>query len=80
VRDEFFGTGKLIRRGKPALLPDDVKVNAKEAAESVLFFFPKTDPITLDEKEVIFEAEQGDFYIRRAFHLKEMMYRGKLEL
>lgn len=80
IRDEFLATGQLIRRNKPALGASEVRVNPPEARDEVLFLFPKTDPISLDEKDVTFQTEQGAFEIRRVFHLKEMQYQGKLEL
>lgn len=80
TRDDFLATARLIRHGGNFIGASDVKVNPPEARDEVLFFFPKTDPISLDEKEVTFETEQGAFVIRRVFHLKEMQYRGKLEL
>lgn len=80
MRAEFLATARLIRRNHNFIGASDVKVNPPEAREEVLFFFPKTDPVMVEEKDVIFEAEQGAFIIRRVFHLKEMQYHGKLEL
>jgi len=80
MREEFLATARLSRRGRSFIGASDVKINPPEARDEVLFYFPKTDPLSVDEKEVIFAAEQGAFEIRRVFHLKEMQYHGKLEL
>ncbi len=80
MRDEFLATTKLTRRGKPALMPEEVKVNPPEARTEVLFLFPKSDPIVAGDKEVTFNAALGPLEMKKNFKLKEMVYRGKLEL
>jgi hypothetical protein len=49
-------------------------------ATEVLFAFPKTTPITEDDKEVEFNVKIGDFSIRQKFRLKDMVVKGKLDL
>ena len=46
----------------------------------IFFLFPKTEAITLDDKEVEFVAKLGRIEIRRKFKLKDMMVGEKLEL
>jgi hypothetical protein len=45
-----------------------------------LFIFPRTDPITLDDKEVELDLKLGTMEAKRKFNLKDMVYNGKLEL
>ena len=45
-----------------------------------MFRFPKTDPISLDDKEVEFTTKIGTMTIRRKFKLSDMKVRGQLEL
>jgi hypothetical protein len=46
----------------------------------LLFAFPRTDPITLKDKEVEFVTKLGEIVIRKTFNLKSMVFHGELEL
>ena len=45
-----------------------------------LFYFPRSSPITLEDKQVTFSTKIGPLEIKAKFTLKDMLYRGKLEL
>jgi hypothetical protein len=61
---------------------EDVKFNqpAADGSTETLFYFPRTAPLSLDNKEVTFETRMGRMKIERKFVLKEMKYQGKLAL
>ena len=61
---------------------EDVKFDqpAADGSTETLFYFPRTAPLSLDEKEVTFETTMGRMKIERKFVLKEMKYQGKLAL
>lgn len=61
---------------------EDVKFNqpAADGSTETLFYFPRTAPLSLDNKEVTFETTMGRMKIERKFVLKEMKYHGKLDL
>lgn len=67
----------MPRNGKP-IAPEDVKLDA--ATGTLRFFFPRSQPIELKDKEVLFYTRFGSMTIRRQFRLKEMVYQRKLEL
>ena len=46
----------------------------------LLFAFPRTDSITLKDREVEFVARLGQIVIRQKFNLKSMVFHGELEL
>jgi hypothetical protein len=46
----------------------------------VLFEFPRDREIAVDDKTVEFQLSADEFSVRARFKLKDMMYRGKLEL
>jgi hypothetical protein len=52
----------------------------REKAVDVYFLFPKTSPITLDDKEVEFVSTLGRFEIKKKFKLKDMVIGDKLAL
>jgi hypothetical protein len=78
VRKELMAAAKLVRAGKPAIRPENIELDA--AAGAIQVFFPRTEPISLNDKEVTFQLQFGSMRIEKKFRLKPMTYRGKLEL
>jgi hypothetical protein len=78
VRKELMGAAKLVRTGKPVIQPENVELDASAGAIQV--FFPRTEPISLKDKEVTLELQFGSMRIEKKFRLKTMTYKGKLEL
>jgi hypothetical protein len=68
----------LYFRNKPSIRPDDVKLDPTTGA--LRFFFPRTSPIELDDKEVMFTTHYGRLKVSERFRLKDMVYKGGLEL
>lgn len=71
-------TSALLPRGHAAIHPDNAKLDA--ATGALHFFFPKSEPITLKEKEVTFVTRFGSLTVQKRFRLKDMTFGGKLEL
>ena len=72
---------KLQRRGKDPISPDKIQVIPSPVGRVLLFAFPKgTDPILPEEKEVVFVTRMGPLEIKAKFPLKEMHFKGQLEL
>jgi hypothetical protein len=75
------GTTSFLRRGKKmpiALAQGGLQQDG--ATLTLVFAFPRTDPITLDDKEVEFVTTLGTIEIKKKFSLKEMVVSGQLEL
>lgn len=53
---------------------------SRDKVVEIYFVFPKTSPITLDDKEVEFAVSVGHIEVKRKFKLKDMMVGDKLEL
>ena len=70
----------LVRKGKDAIKPMDVKMATAEKTMTVYFLFPRTEAITLEDKEVEFITKLGPLEIKRKFKLQDMVFGGKLEL
>jgi hypothetical protein len=74
----LMSASRILRRGHPALAPDNVKL---DGATGVLhLFFPRTTPIIDQEREVVFRTRFGALTIEKTFRLREMLYDGRLEL
>ena len=79
--DRLKQSSELQRKGRDPIFPDRVEVNKTGNATVLLFFFPHTSqPIQASEKEVWFITKLGPLELKAKFLIKEMVYRGQLEL
>jgi hypothetical protein len=75
------GTTSFLRRGKkPPIALEEGAMQAGGATLTLLFAFPRTDPITLDDREVEFVTTIGTIEIKKKFTLKDLVFNGQLEL
>jgi len=70
----------LSVKGKEAVKPTDLQIALNQRSSDIVFFFPRSAPFTLDDKEVEFSTKTGDVTLKYKFRLKDMVYNGKLEL
>lgn len=74
----FIFNSRLMPRGKPAFAPENAKIDA--ATGAVHLFFPRTYAITPKDKEVNFVTRFGSVTVQKKFRLKDLVYKGQLEL
>lgn len=74
----LMAASQLIPKGKATIRPDDAKLDGSTG--TLYIFFPRTQPIGLDDKEVAFTTRFGALTIQKSFRLKDMNYQGKLAL
>jgi len=79
IKTAMMELTSLVIKGKDPIKPIDFRLNGKGKVDAV-FAFPKTSPITVDDKEVEFQSKLGTLIVKQKFRLKDMMYNGKLEL
>ena len=65
---------------KPTITLADLDFQPRGRTTDVLFLFPRTDPISVEDTEVEVILKLGMFEARMKFNLKDMVYNGKLEL
>ena len=70
----------LKRKKQDPIVAESVAVRPGDPPDGLVFYFPRRDPITLEDKEVEFQLEFGRLKIKRKFKLKKMVYDGNLEL
>ena len=70
----------LKRKKKEPINPDGIQAQSQEETASFYFMFPKTDEITVDDKDVEFIMKTQRFEVRRKFKLKNMVFNGELSL
>ncbi len=81
VREELMSSTELVLKGRNSITPDDIRMTGRDSASGIQFFFPLTmDPISLDDKDVTFQTHLGSAKVEKKFNLKEMKFKGKLEL
>ena len=81
MEEQFRETAGLLRKGKDPLRPARVHTVEQAGRRAELLFFPRTPlPITLEDKAVTLASSIGPAQLRVNFSLKDMLYRGKLEL
>ncbi len=78
--DRFKETTSLKRKKKDLIRPEIVEMHRQEESVTLFVSFPRTDPITLEDKNVEFEMKLGPMTVKRKFRLKDMLFDGKLEL
>jgi len=80
MKESLLKGSSLLVKGKDPIEPSDVQTGGNEQRAMVLFLFPKTAPLSLDDKDVEFSTKFGPLMVKQKFHLKDMVFNGKLEL
>jgi hypothetical protein len=81
MRRQLMSSARLVRKGKDPITASDVKqINGPNGEQEFEVFFPKSDPIALKDKDVEFQAQVRTSPIQKKFRLKDMVYKGNLEL
>lgn len=80
IQDEIHRTAALVTHSGRALRPESVYVPVHGEHLSITARFPRTVPLTLEDKQVDFQGRGGPFEFHQRFKLKSMMYEGRLEL
>ena len=80
MRRQLMGTSHLVVKNRAPLDAEDVKIDPNSSDNTILIYFPRTQPISLDDKEVAFETGLGRMKIEHKFHVKDMKFQGKLAL
>ena len=79
VEAHVKSSASLLRSGHEPLKP--VKIELDQGKDGrMLLHFPKSDPIKPSDKSVEFRLVMTHSELQKKFQLKEMEYRGKLEL
>ena len=80
LKKQMLAQSMLLIKGRDPIKPVDFMTQGSGHTAEVLFAFPKTAPITEDDKEVEFVVKIGDYSIKQRFRLKDMLINGKLDL
>jgi hypothetical protein len=75
LKQAMIAATELAIKGKEPIKAKDFRIVGQGRVDAV-FAFPKTSPITEDDKEVEFQSKVGTISIRERFRLKDMMFNG----
>ena len=72
----------LLRKDRTPIAPVDIRLfnSAETQSLTLVVQFPRTDPITLDDKDVEFITKLGADEIKKKFKLSDMVFAGQLAL
>ena len=70
----------LHRKKKDPIPAASVELLPRDQFLQVFLFFPRSEAIALEDKDVELRTQIGPFKIKRKFKLKKMVYKDKLEL
>jgi hypothetical protein len=80
LHSEYIDTAQLIPKSKIAIQAEDVKFEGRNGSTAIRFYFPRTFPLSKDDKEITFQFQSRGVKFEHKFKLSDMMYQEKLAL
>jgi hypothetical protein len=80
LRSQYLDAAQLIPKSKIAISAEDVTFEGRNGSTAIRFLFPKTFPISKDEKEITFQFQSRGVKFDHKFKLSDMMFQEKLAL
>jgi hypothetical protein len=80
LRSQLLDAAQLAPKGKSSIYAQDVQIEGPGGIDGVRFLFPRTNPISANDKEVDFILDIRRIKVEEKFKLGEMQYEGKLAL
>ena len=80
MRNRLLQTAALVRKGKDPLRAADVEVIPNEKTLTLRFFFPRSQAVQAEDRDVTFRLRMGPMEVQAKFSLKEMVFQGSLAL
>ena len=80
LRSQLLDAAQLAPKGKSSIYAQDVQIVGPGGSDGVRFLFPRTTPISANDKEVEFILNIRRVKVDEKFKLSDMQYEGKLAL
>lgn len=80
LRSQLLDAAQLAPKGKSSIYAQDVQIEGPGGIDGVRFLFPRTNPISGNDKEVEFILDYRRIKVDEKFKLGDMQYEGKLTL
>jgi hypothetical protein len=80
LRTRFLDAAQLIPKSKIGISADDIQFEGRNGSTAMRFLFPKTFPISANDKEIVFQFQSQGMKFDHKFKLSDMQYQGQLAL
>jgi hypothetical protein len=80
LKADLITATALTSKGKLPLKPSEVELTVSQTTGNIVFYFPRSAPYTLDDKDLELSTKLGTVPLVYKFRLKDMVFGGKLEL
>ena len=82
IEDAIKTATRLERKNGEPIVLENVHLfeDSRDHTLTVVFFFPKTDAITLDDEEIELVTDLGRSPLKKKFKLADMVFHGQLTL
>lgn len=80
ARERMKDQTQLTRKGKDPINCAKVDGTPSPEGTTLRFYFPRSEPIVLEDKDVQFETRMGPMELKTKFAIKEMQWNGKLAI
>ena len=80
MKENLLQNTSLIVKGKDPIQASDLQTGGNEQRAVIVFVFPRTAALSIEDKDVEFATKLGPIVVRQKFHLKDMVFNGKLDL
>jgi hypothetical protein len=80
LRSQLMEGAQLAPKGGSSIYAQDVQIEGTDGSGTIRFLFPRTNPISADDKEVDFILDVRRIKVEEKFKLSDMHYEGKLAL
>jgi hypothetical protein len=80
LRTRFLDAAQLIPKSKIGISAEDIQFEGRNGSTAMRFLFPKTFPISGNDKEIVFHFQSQGMKFDHKFKLSDMQYQGQLAL
>jgi hypothetical protein len=80
LRTRFLDAAQLIPKSKIGISAEDIQFEGRNGSTAIRFLFPKTFPISGNDKEIVFQFQSRGVKFDHKFKLSDMQYQGQLAL
>ncbi|BDC51070.1 hypothetical protein F183_A33860 [Bryobacterales bacterium F-183] len=80
ARERMKDQTQLTRKGKDPINCAKVEGTPSVEGTTLRFYFPRSEPISVEDKDVQFETKMGPMELKTKFALKDMVWNGKLAI
>ena len=78
--EKLRAAARLTPKDRTAVGAERIEIRPQPGMPGVDLYFPRITELSADDRQVVFELIAEDYELQTKFKLRDMVYRGKLEL